>query len=220
MIGVKKRERALQIMERLMKEYPEARLTLNFKTPFELLIATILAARTRDEVVNKITPALFQRFPSAREFALSTPEEIYTYIKSVNMGKNKAIAIHKLCKILVERYGGEIPPSIDELTALPGVGRKTANVVLSNSMGIIEGIEVDTHILRVSYRLGLTTTDKDPEKAERELMQLLPKEKWLKYTHLVKEHGRKICKAPLPLCDKCFLSDICPKVLTGNKGTS
>jgi len=205
------KERASKVFERLVKAFPNAKLTLNFKNAFELLVATVLAARTPDKRVNEVTPELFKRFPDARSMAAANVEEIQTLIQKINMSKTKAERLKKLSQHLVEKHDGEVPSTIEELTALPGVGRKTANVVLGNAMGIVEGLEVDSHIARVSYRLGLTKHT-NPDKVEQDLMQVLSKEAWVKYTHVAKELGRKYCRPKNPKCSECPVNDLCPKI--------
>ncbi len=205
------KERALKVFERLVEVFPDAKLTLNFNNAFELLVATVLAARTPDKRVNEVTPELFKKFPDAKSMAQATVEEIQSLIQKINMSKTKAERLKKLSQQLVDKHGGEVPGSIEELTALPGVGRKTANVVLGNAMGIVEGLEVDSHIARVSYRLGLTKHT-NPDKVEQDLMQVLPKEVWVKYTHVAKELGRKYCRPKNPKCSECPVNDLCPKI--------
>ncbi len=209
--GNELKERASKVFERLVKAFPNAKLTLNFKNAFELLVATVLAARTPDKRVNEVTPELFKRFPDARSMAAANVEEIQTLIQKINMSKTKAERLKKLSQHLVEKHNGEVPSTIEELTALPGVGRKTANVVLGNAMGIVEGLEVDSHIARVSYRLGLTKHT-NPDKVEQDLMQVLSKEAWVKYTHVAKELGRKYCRPKNPKCSECPVNDLCPKI--------
>jgi len=200
----------LKAFELLKKEYPNSKLTLDFKSPLELLIATMLAAQYKDVLVNKITEVLFKKYKSAEDFAKADFKELLGHIKSATFAGGKAKNIINTCKILVEKYKGKVPKTMEELIELPGVGRKTANVVLSNAYGIIEGIEVDRHIARVSYRLGLSRS-LEPAKIEEDLMKALPKDKWLKFSHVVKDHGRAVCKNPIPICSKCVLNDMCPK---------
>lgn len=199
------------VYELLDKEYPNAKLTLNFSNAYELLVATILAARYRDEKVNKIMPQFLQKYPTPEALANATAEEIYEIIKSVNLARNKSKYLSSIGKIIMREYNGKIPTTIEELTKLPGVGRKTANVVLGNALGIIEGIEVDTHIARVCYRIGLSDAENSPEKIEQDIMKSLPKEKWLRFSHIAKEHGRKVCTAQSPKCHSCILNNICKK---------
>jgi endonuclease-3 len=200
----------LRVIELLKKNYPDAKLTLGFKNPLELLIATMLAAQYKDVLVNEITEKLFKKYKTAEDFANVDLKELLSYIKSATFAYGKAKNIINTCKILVEKYKGKVPQTMEELIELPGVGRKTANVVLSNAYGIIVGIEVDRHITRVSYRLGLTK-NLEPAKIEEDLMKILSKSEWLKFSHMVKDHGRAICKNPIPICSKCFLDKFCPK---------
>jgi endonuclease-3 len=201
---------ALKAFELLKKEYPNSKLTLDFKNPLELLIATMLAAQYKDVLVNKITEVLFKRYKTAEDFFKADFKELLNYIKSVTFAGGKAKNIINTCKILVEKYNGKVPKTMEELLDLPGVGRKTANVVLSNAYDIIVGIEVDRHIARVSYRLGLSKS-LEPAKIEEELMKALPKNDWLKFSYVVKDHGRAVCKNPIPICSKCVLNGLCPK---------
>ncbi len=205
------KERALKVFERLVQAFPDAKLTLNFNNAFELLVATVLAARTPDKRVNEVTPRLFERFPDAHAMAKASVEEIQVLIEKINMSKTKAERLKKLSEQLVEKHGGEVPANMDDLTALPGVGRKTANVVLGNALGVVEGLEVDSHIARVSYRLGFTSHT-NPDKVEQDLMELLPRETWVKYTHVAKELGRKYCRPKNPKCSECPVNDLCPKI--------
>jgi len=200
----------MKIIELLKKNYPNSKLTLDFKNPLELLIATMLAAQYKDVLVNEITEKLFKKYKTAEDYAKADFKELLDYIKSATFSWGKTKNIINTCKILVEKYDGKVPKRMEELLELPGVGRKTANVVLSNAYGIIVGIEVDRHIARVSYRLGLSKS-LEPAKIEEDLMKILPKSEWLKFSHMVKDHGRAICKNPIPSCSKCFLDKLCPK---------
>jgi len=201
---------ALKAFELLKKEYPNSKLTLDFKNPLELLIATMLAAQYKDVLVNKITEVLFKKYKTAEDFSKANFKELLNYIKSATFAGSKTKNIINTCKILVEKYNEKIPKTMEELLDLPGVGRKTANVVLSNAYDIIVGIEVDRHIARVSYRLGLSKS-LEPAKIEEDLMKVLPKNDWLKLSHVVKDHGRAVCKNPIPICSKCVLNGLCPK---------
>ncbi len=198
-----------EILKRLDQLYPKVRSALNFSNPLQLLIATILSAQCTDSRVNLVTPALFKRFQTAKNFAQAKLEEIELRIRSTGFFKNKAKAIQASCKIIEEKYHGEVPSTLEELTELPGVGRKTANVVLGNVFGV-PGITVDTHLKRVSYRLGLTK-NADPVKIEFDLMKIIPKLKWTRFSHQTIYHGRQICKARRPLCDNCLLNEVCPR---------
>jgi endonuclease-3 len=201
---------ALKAFELLKKEYPNSKLTLDFKNPLELLIATMLAAQYKDVLVNKITEVLFKKYKTAEDFAKADFKELLNYIKSATFAGGKAKNIINTCKILVEKYNGKVPKTMEELIELPGVGRKTANVVLSNAYDIKVGIEVDRHITRVSYRLGLSKS-LESSKIEEDLMKALPKNDWLKFSHVVKDHGRAVCKNPIPICSKCVLNGLCSK---------
>ncbi|MGC8872496.1 MAG: endonuclease III [Caldimicrobium sp.] len=202
------KEKVKEIIRRLREAYPEAKIALNFKNPLELLVATILSAQCTDERVNKVTAELFEKYKTAKDFAEAPLEELANAIRSTGFYQQKAKYIKEACKIIVEKYGGEVPRSMDELLELPGVARKTANIVLSNAYGIVEGIPVDTHVSRLSQRLGLVKS-KDPVKIERELMEIVPKEEWFSFPYLLQAHGRAICTARKPKCEECFLKDLC-----------
>ncbi len=195
------------ILELLDQTYPEAHVTLDFANPLEMLVATVLSAQCTDVRVNLVTPALFAKYPTARAYAQAPVEELEEMIRSTGFFRNKAKSIKALCQKLVEEYGGEVPASLDELVKLPGIGRKTANVVLGNAFGI-PGIFVDTHLGRVSQRLGLTK-HQDPVKIEFDLMPLIPKERWVKFSHQMIWHGRRICDARKPRCPLCPLLPYC-----------
>lgn len=195
------------ILERLEKHYYGAKPGLVFRNVFELLIATIMAAQTTDRQVNEVTKTLFQKYPDAQSFLSLTQRELEQLIKSTGFYRAKAANVLKTCHMLVEKYGGEVPGTMEELTLLAGVGRKTANVVLSNSFGI-PAIAVDTHVFRVSNRLGLANA-KDVLTTEKQLMKNIPREKWSDAHHWLIWHGRKICAARKPQCGSCFLLDVC-----------
>ena len=197
-----------EIIKRLENVFPD-KLELNFSTPFELVVAVVLSAQERDAKVNEITKELFKKFNTPQQFANASLEEIEKEISSVSFYKNKAKYIKEISQILVEKYGGEVPKSIEELEKLPGIGRKSANMILYNAFGINEGIAVDRHVLRVSQRLGLTKQQK-PEKAEQELMKLVPKDQWGKFSNLLILLGRYICTAQKPKHSECPLYDLCP----------
>jgi len=197
-----------EIIKRLEKVFPD-KLELNFSAPFELVVAVVLSAQERDAKVNEITKELFKKFNTPQQFANASLEEIEKEISSVSFYKNKAKYIKQISQILVEKYGGEVPKSIEELEKLPGIGRKSANMILYNAFGINEGIAVDRHVLRVSQRLGLTKQQK-PEKAEQELMKLVPKDQWGKFSNLLILLGRYICTAQKPKHSECPLYDLCP----------
>lgn len=202
-------ERARVIRRRLKKEYPDAECALHFRTPFELLIATILSAQCTDERVNVVTRELFQKYRSPSDYLAVEAEELERDIHSTGFFRNKTKNIRGACRLLVERYGGEVPRSMEELLELPGVARKTANVVLGTAYGITSGVVVDTHVLRLSGRLGLTEQT-DPEKVERDLMALVPKKDWVMFSHRLVWHGRRVCVARKPRCEECVLNDVCP----------
>lgn len=204
-----KRERALEILRRLGGEYPNAKCALNHRNPFELLTATILSAQCTDERVNQVTPALFARYPTPYDLAAARQEELEEIIRSTGFYRNKAKSLLGMAQALVERHGGEVPADMDALVKLPGVGRKTANVVLGNAFGKSEGVVVDTHVKRLAGRMGLTT-ETDPEKIERDLMELLPQDRWLAVEHLLIWHGRKVCDARRPRCEACVVASLCP----------
>lgn len=203
------KSRALEINKRLKKRYPETRISLDFTTPFELLIATILAAQSTDARVNIVTKSLFRKYPSPQAFASASQVEMETDVKQTGFFRNKAKAVIGCARAIVERHGGEVPQTMEELTALPGVGRKTANVVLGNAFGTPVGIAVDTHVTRLSGRLGLTASS-DAEVIEQDLMKLLPRSEWTAFTHRMIYHGRETCVARKPDCPNCVLNDICP----------
>ncbi len=198
-----------EVIRRLKKEYPEPKTALNFKTPFELLVATILSAQTTDVLVNKVTENLFKKYKSVKDYADAFLAALQQDISSINFYKNKAKNIQGSAKMIVERFNSKAPRTMDELMSLPGVARKTANIVLSNAYGINEGIAVDTHVKRLAYRLGLTKNE-DPVKIENDLMPITPKEEWGNLSHLLIFHGRKICQAKKPKHQECVLYDICP----------
>ncbi len=200
-------EESLQLLKR---HYPRAKYYLNFSNPLELMVAAILSAQVRDEVVNATTPALFRKYKSAKDYANADVEEIIGYISKITFAGNKARNIKAACKILAEKYSGKVPSTMNDLTSLPGIGRKTANAILINAFNIVEGIPCDTHVIRVSYRLGWTKNT-NPDKIEQDLMKLVPKAEWKKVPYLFKDHGRAVCKAPVPSCGRCFLNRICPK---------
>lgn len=201
---------AQKLFNTLKKEYPEVTYYLNFKTPMQLLVCAILSAQTRDEVVNKATPELFKHFNTTKDFANADPEDINQYIKSITFFQTKSSNIIKTCKVIEEKFNGEIPKTMTELTLLPGIGRKTANTILINAFGIVEGIPVDTWVIKLSNRMGLTK-NKNPDKIELDLMNLIKKEDWSKAAYIFKAHGKKVCQSSIPLCSACVLKEICPK---------
>ena len=201
--------RARAVFRRLRAEYPDARCSLTFRSPWELLVATILSAQCTDDRVNMVTPGLFARFPTPEAFAGATQAEVEAEIRSTGFFRNKARSLIGAARCVLHEHGGEVPRSMDELRRVPGAGRKTANVVLGNAYGIAEGIAVDTHASRLSLRLGLTDTV-EPVKAERELIAIVPRRMWTDWTHLLIAHGRAVCTARKPHCDRCVLVDLCP----------
>ena len=203
------RSRTREIIRRLKDIYPDARCSLTHEDPLQLLIATILSAQCTDVRVNMVTPVLFERFPAAADFADAPLEELEDLIRSTGFFRNKARNIQGCCRALLDRHGGQVPRSLDELVALDGVGRKTANVVLGNAFGIAEGVVVDTHVRRISNRLGLTRRQ-DPVKIEQDLIGLVPKGDWVDLPHLFIHHGRAICSARAPDCDACGVGALCP----------
>jgi endonuclease-3 len=200
---------ASEVTARLKTEYPDARTELVWSNPLELLVATILSAQTTDVQVNRVTEKLFTKYRTAEDYADSSLDELEENIRPTGFYRNKARSLRGMARALVEEHGGEVPSTMSELVALPGVGRKTANVVLGNAFGINEGIVVDTHVRRVSDRLGLTEGS-DPAKIEQELMRLVPEGDWTIFSHLLILHGRRTCKARKPDCPNCILNDICP----------
>lgn len=204
-----KQQRALEILIRLKRRYPEAPCTLNYETPIQLLVATILSAQCTDERVNQVTPELFRRFPDAATLASANVEEIETLIRSTGFYRNKAKNILGACRMIMAEFGGEVPRRIEELQKLPGVARKTANVVLAHAYDIHEGVTVDTHVKRLSFRLGLTEHT-DPIRIERDLMRLLPQPEWENWSIRLVYYGREICQARKPQCAACDLADLCP----------
>jgi endonuclease III len=200
---------AAVLLDRLLALYPTAHCALDFTNAFELLCATILSAQCTDKRVNLVTPALFARYPDAAALAVADPVELEAIIRSTGFFRSKAKSLIGMATALVERHGGEVPADMGALTALPGVGRKTANVILGNAFGRNDGIVVDTHVTRLSNRLALTR-ESDAVKIERALVPLFPRERWTMLSHLLIEHGRQVCDARRPRCGECVLSDVCP----------
>jgi endonuclease III len=200
---------APEVVARLEAEYPDARTELDWSNPLELLVATILSAQTTDVQVNKVTERLFAKYRTAEDYADAPSHVLEEDIRPTGFYRNKARSLRGMASALVEEHRGEVPRTMSELVALPGVGRKTANVVLGNAFGVDEGIVVDTHVRRVSGRLGLTQ-NRDPAKIEQDLMQVVPKDDWTIFSHLLILHGRRICKSRKPDCPNCTLNDICP----------
>lgn len=207
-----KKQRALEILVRLKQLYPEAPCTLDYKTPVQLLVATILSAQCTDERVNQVTPELFYRFPDAPALANADLAELENLVRSTGFYRNKAKNIQAASRLLVDEFGGQVPKRMEQLLQLPGVARKTANVVLAHAYGIHVGVTVDTHVKRLSYRLGLTE-HKEPIHIERDLMRLLPSPDWENWSIRLIYHGRAICKARNPACDSCVLANLCPSAM-------
>jgi endonuclease-3 len=206
-----KKQRADEIIRRLKREYPDAHCALNHTSAFELLIATILSAQCTDERVNIVTADLFRKYRAPQDYLGVLQEELERDIRSTGFFRNKAKNIQGACRKIVELYNGELPRTMDELLILNGVARKTANVVLGNAFGIASGVVVDTHVSRLSQRLGLSEHEM-PEKIEKDLQQLVPQKDWVMFPHWLISHGRKICQARKPKCAECVLNDICPKI--------
>ena len=204
------RRRARRIVAALKRAYPDAQCALRFDSPFQLLVATILSAQCTDERVNQVAAELFAKYPTAEKLDRVPLSRLETLIKSTGFFRNKAKNIKACCRELVKRYGGQVPADLDALVALPGVGRKTANVVLGTAFGEATGIVVDTHVGRIVRRLGLTT-QRDPNKVEQDLMELIPRSEWIDFSHRLIHHGRQVCKARKPRCDECVLEAWCPR---------
>jgi endonuclease-3 len=200
----------MKIIDLLKKNYPNAKYYLNFSNPLELMVAAILSAQVRDEVVNATTPKIFGKYKTAKDYAKADLKEFTKEISAVTFAGMKAKNIINACKILVEKYNGKVPDTMDDLTSLPRIGRKTANTILINAFNKVEGIPVDTHVIRLSFRFDWTKSKK-PEEIEQDLMKIIPKGDWKKIAYLLKAHGRAICQAPVPYCSKCFLDKLCPK---------
>jgi endonuclease-3 len=203
--------RAKTLVQRLREAYPDAHCSLDFASPFQLVIATILSAQCTDKRVNMVTPELFRRWPDAAALAGAKQRDLEAVIRSTGFFRAKAKSLLGCARALVDRHGGEVPRTIDELVRLPGVGRKTANVVLGTAFGIASGVVVDTHVGRISRRLGLTRAA-DAVRAERDLVRVVPRENWIQFSHWLIEHGRGVCSARRPVCDDCSLLDLCPRV--------
>ena len=202
-------ERVSEILARLRRMYPDAQCSLDFRTPFELLTATILSAQSTDARVNLVTKDLFRKYPTVEALAHADPGELESDIRTTGFFRSKARSLLGMANAILKEHGGKVPRTIEELVALPGVGRKTANVVLGNAFGIAEGVVVDTHVTRVTNRLGLTA-HQDAEKIERDLMELIPRREWVVFPHRIIQHGRQICVARLPKCGECLLNEVCP----------
>ncbi|HEX5707939.1 MAG TPA: endonuclease III [Pyrinomonadaceae bacterium] len=211
------KERARRIVKLLRKTYPDARCSLDHTNPLELLVATILSAQCTDERVNLVTAELFRKYRSADDYLRVSQEELERDIRPTGFFRNKAKAIQGACRIISERHGGRVPSTMEELLELPGVARKTANVVLGNAYGTASGVVVDTHVGRLSERLALSL-QKTPEKVERDLMALIPERDWVAFSHLLIAHGRAVCKARTPLCAECVVEAQCPSSLLKARG--
>ncbi len=202
------KRRLNKIVTILRKEYTNPRIALEFSTPTELLIAAILAAQCTDARVNQVTRILFKKYRSAKDYATAPPSQLAQDVKQITFFGTKAKNIQRCCQLLVEHHGGQVPKTMEELVELPGVGRKTANMVLGSAFGI-PGIVVDTHVRRLSQRMGFSKHD-DPDKIEQDLTELVPQAEWTSFSYLLIEHGRAVCKAPTPLCDRCTVNRLCP----------
>lgn len=204
-----KKEKLSEILKRLKKEYPHPEIALHFSVPFQLLAATILSAQATDVLVNKVTENLFKKYRTVKDYANAPLEALQKDVSSINFYKTKAKNIQASANMIIEKFGSKVPKTMEELVSLPGVARKTANIVLTNAYGINEGIAVDTHVKRLTYRLGLTKNE-DPVKIEQDLIALTPKEDWGNISHLLIFHGRNICQAKKPKHGECVLDNICP----------
>ncbi len=201
--------KVLEIIKRLKKEYPDPKTALSFDNPFELLVATVLSAQTTDVHVNKVSESLFKKYKSVEDYAKVSLATLQKDMSSINFYRNKAKNIHNSAKLIIEKFDSKVPKTMSELITLPGVARKTANIILSNAYGINEGIAVDTHVNRLANRLGLTKNE-DPVKIEQDIMAITPKKEWGNISHLLIFHGRKVCQAKKPLHSECVLYNICP----------
>jgi endonuclease-3 len=206
--GAPVKSRIVKIIKRLEQAHPDAKLDLDFKNPLELLIALILAAQARDDLVNKITPDLFRSHRTAADYAATTPAKLESEIGKINFYRNKAKSVHNCAKELVARFSGNVPDNLGDLISLPGVGRKTANILLGNAFGR-QTIGVDTHVMRLSQRLGLTKNT-DPDKIEADLIKIVPAKLHVRFCHLLQYHGRRVCVAKKPRCPQCGIRDLCP----------
>jgi len=205
-------ERAPEVIRRLKEAHPDAKVALRFSNPLEMLVATILSAQCTDEKVNEVTATLFQKYRRPQDYLKAPEDDLRRDIFSTGFYNQKAKAIRGACRVLVEEFDGRIPDTMEEIVRLPGVARKTGNIVLGNAYGVVEGIAVDTHVKRVATRLGFTA-QKDPDKVERDLMVVIPQEDWFSFTYVLIDHGRRICNAKRPLCEACPVNDLCPSSL-------
>lgn len=215
--AAEKRRRAATVYRRLDKAYPDARCALNFSNPLEMVVATVLSAQSTDAMVNKVTEKLFAKYRTPEDYLASKPGELERDIHSTGFFNQKARSIRGLSRMIVEEFGGEVPGTMEELLRLPGVARKTANIVLGNSFGVVEGIAVDTHVHRLARRLGFSD-EEDPNKVERDLMALFRQSKWFRLTYLLIEHGRAICQAKVPRCEDCVVNQLCPASRVPTRG--
>jgi endonuclease-3 len=211
MVDRQRKERAARIMERLDRAYPDAKVALAFTNPLEMLVATVLSAQCTDKKVNEVTSVLFGKYRTASDYANAPEGELEVDVHATGFFNQKAKHLRGIGKALVDRHDGRVPATMEELVALPGVARKTANIVLGNSFGVVEGIAVDTHVTRLSYRVRFTR-QRDPAKIERVLMKLWPRDMWFKGSYLLIDHGRAVCKARNPGCPGCPIVDLCPRV--------
>jgi endonuclease-3 len=212
-IYLEPKTRALKIIELLEKEHPDAKVALHYSNPLELLVATILSAQSTDETINKVTKTLFKKYTKPEDYANADLKELEQDIRSTGFYHNKAKNLQNSAKMLVEKYNSKVPKTMEELVKLPGVARKTANIVLTNAFGVVAGVAVDTHVRRLAQRLGLTENDK-PDKIEKDLMNIVPRDKWMRITDLLIFHGRRVCTAKKPKCAECVLNKICPSAFT------
>jgi endonuclease-3 len=212
-IYLEPKARALKIIDLLEKEHADAKVALHYSNPLELLVATMLSAQSTDETVNKVTKSLFKKYTKPEDYANVDLKELEQDIRSTGFYHNKAKNLQNAAKMLVEKYHGQVPKTMEELVELPGVARKTANIVLTNAFGVVAGVAVDTHVRRLAQRLGLSEND-DPNKIEQDLMSIVPKDKWMRITDLLIFHGRRVCTAKKPNCAGCVLNKICPSAFT------
>jgi endonuclease-3 len=211
--AMSRQDRACEVMRRLGETYPKAHIALDYDDPWHLLVAVILSAQTTDVGVNKVTPKLFARFPGAADLAGADVLEVEEIVKPTGFYHQKTRSIMAAARMVVADFGGKVPDTMEDLMRIPGVARKTANIVISNAYGKVEGIAVDTHVFRLSHRLGLTE-EKDPDKVERDLCALLPRDQWFHVNYRFIDHGRAVCTAKRPVCGACLLSDLCPSAFT------
>jgi endonuclease-3 len=212
-IYLEPKARALKIIELLEKEHPDAKVALHYSNPLELLVATMLSAQSTDETINKVTKSLFKKYKKPEDYANADLKELEQDIRSTGFYHNKAKNLKNSAKILVEKFDSKVPKTMEELIELPGVARKTANIVLTNAYSIVAGVAVDTHVRRLAQRLGLTENS-NPDKIEKDLMNIVPEDKWMRITDLLIFHGRRICTAKKPNCAECVLNKVCPSAFT------